>query len=536
MRIILPLLLLLVLAVPATLRAQEDDALSADALDRLVRVQGETLNFDDVIRATRDDAGRLDTYDLRWVNSSRVGGSGTFPIVREETNRDVSVGKKNLPWSSGYWPSVKCRLALGREGEHGLSPMERYDSYMLTEKGTLPCAAAWEANPTNGHNKFAMAYERPRSAGEENKPLSKTIKMRASDGSEYEVDAAKRFGWHGHCNGWAAAACLVPQPPATLEVKLGNPLKLARLKYRNYAEAYDIAGQGEEQYRVEERRERKLTFSRSDLKGLLTESFMDCIARMSHPVVRNRYLDRGDVRDRGFVYSGVALGYYDEGSDRQRAQESIRQQGGKEFADIYPHNFHRICLDYLQQRNQAFVTEIDADAMKDNHPTYGYKYSQRYDEGSNAYTFSAKVLYATYSAPEHDGPNPLEIKYSFTMKLDERNRIVSSEWMGASEFNHPDFIWVPVSNSPAGKYENKNLDYDVLQKLIATAGLSEEDRPETVGVQGNGPAMPSDSEPTATRTAEPAGSSPLTTGLMGGSGEDEVTPPAADVRSDLDTR
>jgi hypothetical protein len=230
------------------------------------------------------------------------------------------------------------------------------------------------------------------------------------------------------------------------------------------------------------------------------------------------------------------LGYYAEGAQREKAKEAIRQQGGKEFADIYPHNFHRICLDYLQQRNQAFVTEVDADAMKDNHPTYGYKYSQRFDGGKNEYTFSAKVLYATYAPAENAGPSPLEIQYSFKMKLDERNRIVSSEWTGASEFNHPDFIWVPVSNAPPGKYENKNLDYDVLLKLIAPQGLGEEDRPETVGVQGTGPSMPADSAPVESRTVEPAGSSPLTTGLLGGSEDESVTPPAGGVRSDLDAR
>ncbi|MBI3891571.1 MAG: hypothetical protein HY303_08585 [Candidatus Wallbacteria bacterium] len=472
----------------------------------MVRPSGETLNFDDVIRTVGDKSQRLESYDLRWVNGNRVTGDRTFPVVHEKYVRDMSVKKENLPWSSGYWPFVWCRLSFGRSGSLGLSPLEKYDSYVLSQSGKLPAAAAWEANPANKHNYFQKAFEKPADGIEETKPREKRIKMTAADGSEYEISGKARYGWFGHCNGWAAAACLVPQPPEQTEVKLKGPLKAARLKYGSYAEAYDLNGEGEDQYVIESRRERTMVFTRPDMKGLLTESFMDCIADMTHPIIRRRYLERNGVRDRGYVYEGITLSNF-QGAELEKAKQYLHEKGGEEFKDIYPHNFHRICLDYLGQRNQAFVTEVDADNAKDNHPTYGYKYVQNFDESKREYTFEAEATYATYAPYEFDGPKALPIKYSFRMKLDDRNRIVASEWTGSSEFAHPDFVWVPQSNAPPGKYENKNLDYAVLQEIMAQSGTTDEDRPVTQGVQGNGSSVPAGPvvEPDAsTSTAPPA--------------------------------
>src|SRR5688500_7027283 len=101
MRPILPLIALLMALAALPVCAQPDeetDALSADALDKLVKAQGETLNFDDVIRTSGERPTRLDSYDLRWVNANRVGGTGTFPVVKDQYRNNLAVQKDNLPW------------------------------------------------------------------------------------------------------------------------------------------------------------------------------------------------------------------------------------------------------------------------------------------------------------------------------------------------------------------------------------------------------------------------------------------------------
>ncbi|MBI4868200.1 MAG: hypothetical protein HY816_14735 [Candidatus Wallbacteria bacterium] len=538
MRHLLLSIMLLALAT-AIVSAQPDetpDALSADALDRMVRVQGDTLNFDDVIVRAGDESTRLESYDLRWVSGNRVVGSQSFPVVKERYERNMTVQKESLPWSSGYWPFISCRLALGRTGREWLSPLEKYDSYVLTQTGKNPRAAAWEANPANKHNYFQKAFEKPVSAEEEKKPRQKGIKVAGPDGRETEIPGAARYGWFGHCNGWAAAACLVPLPPAVTQVKLRGPLKAARLRYESYAAAYDMNGEGDDQYTVEQQRSGTLEFSRPDMKGLLSESFMDCIADMSHPIIRSRYLEGRGVRERGYVYNGITLGNF-SGDDQVRAMEALRANGGEPFRDIYPHNFHRICLDYLGQRNQAFVTEIDADNAKDNHPTYGYKYVQRYDADRREYRFEALVTYATYGPYDLDGPNPKVVKYAFRMKLDDRNRIVASDWTGGSEFDHPDFVWVPQSNAPPGQYENKNLDYAVLQQLMAQSGVTADERPTTEGVEGStgsGGSLPEGSvrEPSQVTNTRPEANPSRSVGTFGApaAGDDER------IRSEADER
>ncbi|MBF0409374.1 MAG: hypothetical protein HQM10_18685 [Candidatus Riflebacteria bacterium] len=74
---------------------------------------------------------------------------------------------KPAPWS-GYWWS--------RQDSGMVNALKKYDAFVEQKTGANPGAAGWEANPANGH------YYR-------NAP-----------------------SWAGHCNGWAAAAILEPEP------------------------------------------------------------------------------------------------------------------------------------------------------------------------------------------------------------------------------------------------------------------------------------------------------------------------------------
>lgn len=85
---------------------------------------------------------------------------------------------KPAPWSGDWWSRKKGFMVKGWPG-HSPSPFERYDSYVESRIGKNPGTHAWESNKKNGH------YN------------------------------PKAESWEGHCNGWAAAAILTPEPKKT---------------------------------------------------------------------------------------------------------------------------------------------------------------------------------------------------------------------------------------------------------------------------------------------------------------------------------
>ncbi len=85
---------------------------------------------------------------------------------------------KPAPWSGDWWSRKKGFLVKGWPG-HKASPFAKYDAYVKSRTGKNPGAWKWESNPRNGH---------------------------------YNTHAEN---WEGHCNGWAAASILAPEPRKT---------------------------------------------------------------------------------------------------------------------------------------------------------------------------------------------------------------------------------------------------------------------------------------------------------------------------------
>ena len=96
------------------------------------------------------------------------------------------------PWSGDWWSRKKGLMVKGWPG-HKPSPFERYDSYVHSRTGRNPGAHAWEKNIRNGH-----------------------YNPKAED-------------WEGHCNGWAAASILAPEPRIT-RVRNGITFEVADQK------------------------------------------------------------------------------------------------------------------------------------------------------------------------------------------------------------------------------------------------------------------------------------------------------------------
>ena len=71
-----------------------------------------------------------------------------------------------------------------------------------------------------------------------------------------------------------------------------------------------------------------------------------------------------------------------------------------------------------------------------------------FNPSQRSYDFRARVYYADYAAPTYRGTKLLPIDYMYRIYLDTNNRVVDSDWLGASVNQHPDFMWVPDKPMP----------------------------------------------------------------------------------------
>lgn len=96
-----------------------------------------------------------------------------FELLAQPTSASGEI--KPPPWSGYWWSRKNGLLVKGWQG-HQPSPFQRYDAYVESRTGKNPRAWDWERDPRNNH---------------------------------YNPNGEQ---WEGHCNGWAAAAILVPEP------------------------------------------------------------------------------------------------------------------------------------------------------------------------------------------------------------------------------------------------------------------------------------------------------------------------------------
>ena len=86
----------------------------------------------------------------------------------------------------------------------------------------------------------------------------------------------------------------------------------------------------------------------------------------------------------------------------------------------------------------------------------------------------------TYTKSDH---------YEYVLELDGEGRIIGGEWVGASKRAHPDFLWLPLSQSGASKAGGK-ITYDKVKMLLDMSleepGTGDDDDDDDAGdPQGN---------------------------------------------------
>ncbi len=291
-------------------------------------------------------------------------------------------------------------------------------------------------------------------------------------------------GWWGHCNAWAAAAILEPEPVREGEV-------------------------GGVRFRV------------GDAKALLTEGYMDVRSAFYGTRV---YDDEPSLPSdqKALVREKVAQGERDRAildalqeafpeGDRRAQEEYI--EWFRAWNDVTPADFHILFSVYLGQMRRAFV--IDR-----------YTTSQVWNQPVTA--FESRVV--REMEPTEDGRYPILVETTFEWASDGVDPDATNESIGASGFHdrtltytlyldkpssdpdarivgpgkwehaaaagshaHPDFIWMPTGDqrptprADGSYYENPHLDMDwvrreLLPRVTAPVGG------DVAGDEGSGPS------------------------------------------------
>lgn len=131
---------------------------------------------------------------------------------------------------------------------------------------------------------------------------------------------------------------------------------------------------------------------------------------------------------------------------------------GNDPNDIYPEQFHRLLIYYLKGLNKPVAFDWKTYAPVDNNIISGYRFEFE-SQGANKYLVKADIRAHRYSDGEYVHEREIAEVYTKTywyyLWADSDGRFLRGEWVNPDD--HPDFMWVPVSQAKCGR-ENPNLD------------------------------------------------------------------------------
>ncbi len=243
---------------------------------------------------TNNTRGQEYTRSDIWQVANR-SPSGSYPLFQGQVSASQQLPDSKKPWSSTYWPFQTCSLSFRAYGPEGLSPMELYDTYVMSTQGRNPGAAAWEGSSVAqtlmpggdsdfGRPQLVWRWKLGHNMAPWMVPGRENVAQVPSTNADGERGwQTVQVDWWGHCNGWAAAAILVPEPPEKIVVPLSRTVTKCRLTCNGAASAPKQEALGPDSYELVRTNQKTLTFTGADLKGLYTEAYLSTAAKMQNP-------------------------------------------------------------------------------------------------------------------------------------------------------------------------------------------------------------------------------------------------------------
>ncbi len=235
-------------------------------------------------------------------------------------------------------------------------------------------------------------------------------------------------GWAGHCNGFSAAASRHKEP--------------RRAVTRN-----------------------GIVFETHDIKALLAEIYMSA------------------------KYFFIAGSRCEQDRLRRPTERPDPTQLG-ECDDVNPGSFHVAIANWLGRKKTSIVTDMTGTSQVWNYPAYAYSSQiqritrqtalQYIGSGGSTYAFNpaaeqfafvtTTLYYAKALPAEPVGATPPthergEKQLQYVLELSGSDDVIGGEWIGASQADHPDFIWVALeamAGSGTKYFGNPNVDVNAV--------------------------------------------------------------------------
>ncbi|MBR57600.1 MAG: hypothetical protein CMH54_06020 [Myxococcales bacterium] len=334
---------------------------------------------------------------------------------------------------------------------------------------------------------------------------------------DFEIDTATEFeilhhgngqfgleSWYGHCNAWAAASVMDPEPRYRTEVD-GIPFEAADVKAlltETWMEAHSSFFGSRNDYDKDSAAREKINF-----KDVTPAAFHIFFA------------DQVGNKDRSFVidrYTGSQVWNQPVKAYRVLSAEPLYETPEEENAEAIPVEVDLKVTRYSWTgaeevelgKKKVYPVKITTTIhwMTDGVPPeeLTVEYTSEIDDETFADTMRINEMF----------DDQVEIRtLGYTLYLDRPMDDPDARIIGDGEWNHgqtggytalhPDFMWQPQSNRPSGsrEYENPFIDYEVLlEKILPGATTSPEElaaipvEPTIVSAQDLPVAIPDNDE------------------------------------------
>lgn len=145
-----------------------------------------------------------------------------------------------------------------------------------------------------------------------------------------------------------------------------------------------------------------------------------------------------------------------------------------------PEVFHEWLLQYIKDSGIAFYAELEPGEEVWNYPIYRYEMDTL--NYGDSISVTCRIWYADDLVdPDYQGTKTLTKLYTYILYKGENNEITGGEWTGASIYNHPQQLVLPLSQSTNNPY----LDYDFIRN-IAVSRDDELESDQTVDISPGG--------------------------------------------------
>lgn len=385
------------------------------------------ITFSNVTGSASSEQSVLGSVRRLEVSSTDVARLESFFGTSMELNADKlpsSAAAATMPWPSSYWPVYQDGINVQWDTTSNMSASQKYATAFDLDVDAFTKTVSESTGVLSQDSRTACTSDTVCTALGD----SSVCAMRTGETSGYCIPT-----WFGICHAWSPAAILEPEPQCAV-TKNG------------------------------------VTFQPFDIKALITQVY--------------------DGSSLTTVFTGVRF----NGDDATEKSDKYGRPTDSARRDLGPGFFHVAMGNILPRFNRSFVIDVDGGAQVWNQPFYSYKILKTLNlslkaagkkvYGTTTYPFNSNATKIRYVQNEvtwivESGENgPLvstgkaaasyttSKNYTYLLELDAKNEILGGEWIGASTWDHPDFLWFATERPADDTVSSVGINYSYVRDLL----------------------------------------------------------------------